>query len=816
MKRTLSIPVLLFLLTLCYLTADAQSGSKDIVAKLKTFSSTHTTEKAYLHFDKPYYATGDTIYFKAYVTMGERLDLSQLSGILHVDLINTANKIDQSIKLQLVNGLGWGDFALPDSLPKGNYRIRAYTQWMRNDGNYFEQSIPVGSVHEQKIPESSTAHKAIDAKPDMQFFTEGGNLISGIRSKIAFKAVGVNGLGMEAKGVVTDNTGKTVTQFASVHLGMGYFYLEPEEGKSYKANITFADGSHNTLDLPLAEAKGISLSINNDSLPKATVKIQANKAWLDENHGKDYTLLIYSGGLATTVKGKLDSAIITLEILKRRLRTGITRVTLFSATSEPLAERLLFVQNFDQLSLNINTGKSSYDPRQKINIRLSAKNRADSASMGHFSVAVIDEGKVPVEENTENTILTNLLLTSDLKGTVEQPNYYFNHITDETLKNLDLVMLTHGYRKFEWKQVLSDSYPPLAYRPERDLEITGKAKNLLGKSLTKATVNLIPTQGKQLISTVTDNKGNFKFSNLVFTDSAKFVLQAVNAKGGRYTKLIYSRDIPAAVNIPKDLTRPDDSNPVIPSSYLANNEKQQEELNKLGLGKGKMIKEVKIRAVKLDDKYETQSLAGAGHADQVLHSKDVGYGSLLALNLSGKLHGIDFMFPDRPDGGIPFMKGIMPPRPMLIIVDGSELPSINGGVNNIPMSQIETIEVLKYGSASMYGMSGGGGVLIITTKRGAGTDAKDIASIGVLPITVQGYYKAREFYSPKYDHTELDSKRPDLRSTVYWNPELVTDKDGNASFDYYNADNKGSYRMVVEGIDEKGNIGRQVYRYKVE
>src|ERR1700759_230068 len=130
--------------------SQASTNSHYLTNKLKVFSALHTTEKAYLHLDKPYYATGDTIYFKAYVTMGERLDLSRLSGILHVDLINTENKIDQSIKLQLANGLGWGDFALPDSLPKGNYRIRAYTQWMRNAGNYFEQVIPVGSVHDQK------------------------------------------------------------------------------------------------------------------------------------------------------------------------------------------------------------------------------------------------------------------------------------------------------------------------------------------------------------------------------------------------------------------------------------------------------------------------------------------------------------------------------------------------------------------------------------------------------------------------------------------------------------------------------------------
>ncbi|MGZ3928356.1 MAG: TonB-dependent receptor, partial [Mucilaginibacter sp.] len=150
MRRIISaILLLISLLSTGILSAYAQAtnNDKDIFAKLKNFAAHHITEKVYLHFDKPYYATGDTIYFKAYVTMGERHDLSKLSGVLHVDLINASNKIDQSIKLQLINGLAWGDFTLPDSLPKGNYRIRAYTQWMQNVGNYFEHTFPIGTLH---------------------------------------------------------------------------------------------------------------------------------------------------------------------------------------------------------------------------------------------------------------------------------------------------------------------------------------------------------------------------------------------------------------------------------------------------------------------------------------------------------------------------------------------------------------------------------------------------------------------------------------------------------------------------------------------
>ncbi len=801
MKQKLIITCLLLCCFRIY-GQDKNNAGNPIISKLKTFLATHLTEKTYLQFDKPYYATGDTVYFKAYVTIGERHQLSTLSGVLHVDLINTNNKIDQSIKLQLVNGLAWGDFLLPDSLPKGNYRIRAYTQWMRNEGDaaFFERVIPVGSAEKEKIAESMPAGTKTNAKPDVQFFPEGGRLVSGIRSKIAFKAIGFNGKGIDVSGVVLDNSNNEVCHFTSTHLGMGYFYLQPQAGKSYTAKLTYADGSQDIAKLPDAENSGLVLTVNNDSLPKASVRIEANKVCFAQNRDKDYMLLIYSGGVATSVTAKLDSNVILLDIAKRHLRTGVATVTLFSPEGETLCERLFFVQNYDQLTLDIKSDKTVYAARGKVNISLLAKNRADSATMGHFSVSVVDEGKVPVNENEETTILSKMLLTSDLKGEVEQPNYYFANINDDVRSNLDLVMLTHGYRRFEWRPLLDNLYPALAYQPEKTLEITGTAKMLGGRALSKGTISLIaPFSGYGILSTVTDNKGNFSFTNMVYMDSAKFILQAVNVKGSNNTVLTYNADKPVPVSpyLQPQTTRADTGI----SAYMKNNKMLRDQLYAQGLITGKMLREVKINARKLNDNYRTQSLAGAGNADQVLHSKEIGYGQL-ADNLNGKLRGIVFV------RGVPYLE--IDGKPMLVIVDGIERAPLPGSAEDV-----ETVEVLKYASASIYGMNAGGGVLVITTKIQQGKELKDIYSNGILPITARGFYKAREFYSPKYE-SAATNKLADLRTTIYWNPELVTDKNGNAQFEFYNADAKGNYRVIMEGIDEKGNLGRQVYRYKVE
>ncbi len=793
---------------------------KNISGKLEAFLSNHITEKAYLHFDKPYYAAGDTIYFKAYVTTGGEHQLSNLSGVLHVDLINANNKIDQSIKLQLDSGVTWGDFALPDSLPKGNYRIRAYTRLMGNGGEdgYFDQTIAVCSIRNDKISESMSVRKtAGSTKPETRFLPESGSLVTGINAKIAFKAIGTNGAGINVKGVIVDGADKEVCTFASIHLGMGYFYLDPKEGQTYRAKISYPNGIEDMVDLPAAEAKGIVMSIDNDSIPKATVRIQANSAYYLENRNKDYTLLVYSGGIATTVTCKLDSPVITLDILKRRLHTGIAAVTLFSPTDEPICERLLFIQNYDRLNLDINSDKNIYAKREKATIKLNAINRAGNPADGHFSVSVTDESKVPVDENTENTILNNLLLTSDIKGYLEQPNYYFTDTSASAAKNLDVLMLTQGYRRFTWKQVLSNKDSLLVNQPEKGLEINGMVKNLFGKPIQNGTISLVPSKGGPVWSSVSDEKGIFHFSNLVFTDTTHFVLSAVNEKGRNTTKITYFTEKPEAVTFS---TKVQNSNIVTDTAmvtYVNNAKKERNEAINYGRGKGIMLKEVKIRDIKLDDQYKTQSLAGAGHADQVMHADEIErIQGTLSTSLWGRLRGIRFL------GGVPVLTqfSVFNNQPMLVIVDGAILNGDSHGpapnIDFLSVNEVESVEVLKYVSTAIYGMSGANGVLIITTKQGGGRNIKDIASIGILPIAPMGFYKAREFYSPKYETTAMVTKHHDYRSTIYWNPELVTGKDGTASFDFYNADGKGTYRVVIEGIDDKGNLGRQVYRYKVE
>lgn len=946
MKRLFYI-VLLF--ASCFsLNAYCQNGNtvlQNAVASLKTLSTDHIIEKAYLHFDKPYYAAGDTIYFKAYVTLGERHDLSKASGILYVDIIDPKNTIANSIKLQLINGLAWGDFNLPDTLQKGNYRVRAYTQYMKNDPDYFfDQTIPIGSIVNKGISESSPVSAQMQ-KNDIQFFPEGGELVTSLISKVAFKAIGTNGAGVNVKGVIVDNTNKEITRFASAHLGMGVFLLEPEAGKTYKAKITFADGTQNTVDLPAPMSKGIVLMAK-DTLDKISIEIRSNKEYFAENINKEINLVIYCGGLVSTVNTKLDSRRLNMDIPHSQFASGIVQITLFSQSGEPLSERLVFLRNPDQLNLAVSSNKSSYQKREKVQINVNAKDKTGAAADGHFSVSVIDESKVPVDENNETTILSYLLLTADLRGYIEQPNYYFANNTNETHAALDALMLTQGYRRFTWKQMLGDNSAKFAYSPEKTLDISGVAKSTAGVPAAKKDLMLTAAIGGSVLGDKTDENGNFAFKNLVFFENTTFNLQVTGSSKNKSTTILtVNKDNPepavSDINIPGKTS--DVNRQMI--AYLDNSQQQQDQLYRLGLKRpifpqgqnsagarhadqviqgneistlpslvtalngrlngvdfiegipylkgggdkdpmlividGKIRgsyvnlnqinpgdvqtiellkgsnadsygiygnagvlaittrkgtssadvgqneaykynskKVVPLKDVVVKDKkvsYRSSNLAGPGHADQVVSGDEIRNSPTVPDGLNGLLRGVDF------NQGVPYLKtGAVVTfsgnvsEPMLLIIDGNKVAP--GSLTSLNPNAVETVEVLKGPNTSIYGVEGGPGVLIVTTRLG-GSDSSEPAektsALGSLQFTPKGFYKAREFYSPKYENTNANN-RLDLRSTIFWKPEVITDKDGNASFDFYNADGHGTYRLVIEGIDNAGNIGRQVYRYKVE
>lgn len=811
----------------------------NVKTALTRYMQNRNIEKAYLQLDKPYYAAGDTIYFKAYVT-NLLFEPSNLSENLKVELINSDNKISESLKLKLKDGMAPGDFVLADTLKNGNYHIRAYTDNMIGQApeKFYDHSIyivnePIKTTKPERNSNliSSKNLKLTSAKTNIpnailsvQFFPEGGNLLAGVPTKIAFKALNSSGLGVNIKGTVLDDQGNKISSFASTHLGMGAFLLNAEKGKTYKVEVVYADSTRN-FDLPRATNAGYALAVEQSGLHYLHVKVTSAR----DNEQSLVNLVAQSGGhVYFTIIGKLQKNTFLATIPYNKLPEGVTQLTLFSATGEPMNERLVFNHNPDLLNIKMDIGNANSHTRQIQKIGIKVRDKNFEAIGGNFSVAVIDETKVPFDEENESTIVSNLLLTSDINGYVEQPNYYFTANTDQIRADLDVLMLTQGYHGFEWKAIFNtDTKKELA---ENDVTgiVSGKITNLTGKPVANVKVQLLSVNnGFFLLDTISDKNGHFVFRSLPQKDSLRYVIQASGKQDRKNTLIELDKQFrPEITNTLKLIDTTEKFKEAL-KNYLSYSKSFHAQQLKEGFGKNNTVLNEVIIKEKRDQKYlkYSSNLNGPGKANSVITADELAQGCLILTDcIAGKLHGIQFF------NGTPYFGHLVGHEESAVFIDGIEVisPTMVAGkslggetkadrMNGLSINDIESIEVLTDASlCAIYGSEGGGGVILITMKR-FGDDipysgSKKLNYANYMP---QGYYKARTFYSPQYELQKISAANTDLRTTIYWNPNLVTDAEGNTSISFYNADTKGTYRVILEGIDKNGHIGHQILRYQV-
>jgi len=776
-------------------------------------------EKVYLHLDESNYDFSDTIWYNAYLVVGEHHELSALSGVLHVELINPKDSVVVRQTLTLASGVAWGDIPLPSTLKQGSYRLRAYTNWMRNfDPDYFyERGIRVGGIE----PVNTTA---TPAKPDVQFFPEGGKLVNDLRSRVAVKSVGTNGLGQDIKGTIEDREGNVIADFSTQHLGMGVFAFTPQSGKTYKAKISAGETGF-TVDLPKAQEEGFTLALNNSRKDSIYIKVAVNENTF--NHQKNSIFYIIgqnSGKVYYTTQGKLEGLVYTASVEKDRFPTGISQFTLFSQSGEPLAERIAFIQTDDTLKLHISPCTAATLTRQPVKISLSANDRYNKPVTGSFSVSVINETLAGADDLLESTILNNVLLTSDLKGYIEQPNYYFSNTNEQTRYDLDVLMLTQGYRRYEWKQMLTDTTQKIAYQPERSLTLTGTLKTPSGKPVPHGSIALIAPKENVLRDTTADVNGSFRFTNINLADSVSIVLKARKANKNDNVIITlnpqnYPQIIPTTYKDPTTAL-PGATAAMLQKKYTDYEKEQRQDYLKNGI----QLRQVNIHGYtppKKPDLSSSYNLNGPGHADQVIMGTVVQGTINLSDALNGRLLGVKFTLPDGEGKRTPYLMRdqgrLTSAPPMAIIVDGIVMTGDH--LDDLDPNNVYSIEILRSGAyLAIYGSDAYGGAMVITMKHG-GEDSREVTpkpSLGLMTWRFAGYNKARAFYTPKYSTARPEEQVVSIRSTIYWNPNLLTDKDGKTSFDYFNNDTKGTYRVVVEGIDDEGNLGRAVFRYKVE
>ena len=897
-----SLFAIAFLLT----SISANFASAQVTSHQTRQYNAYNDEKIHLHLDKPYYAAGDIIWLKAYVVDYLSNRPSSTSGILYVDLINERNQITRKLKLQLKGGTAWGHIELADSVSEGNYRITAYTQWMRNFGKdyFFNHHFKVGnslsnnvytktafSAQNDKnntqiksniqltkrdgkpysnakinyqvvvdgkvkntgnaitdasgflklsftqplqvntnlpqyislsVPQSAGVHiaKTIPikmklAKPDVQFLPEGGQLIDGLPCKIGIKSIGQNGLGFNIDGTIVDQNGIEVTTFETTYLGMGNCVLTPEINKTYTAKVTLSDGQLLSYPLPVIAASGYQLAVNTLDSGKIDIKVLTSKALI--NSAPLRLLARRGANVLFDMAISTEQQIAALSIPSNVFPLGVVQFTLFNVNEQPVAERMVFINNLalSEINLQVDKLKSAYTKRELVTFNIIAAIDSISA-VGSFSVAAINTNIGDEDIANETNLLSSLLLKADIAGHIEKPNTYFINSNAEMRSRLDNLMLTQAWRTYHWK--LKDTNYFVKYPPEKSLKIEGTVSTLGKKPLAAANAILMFPNNKMLVAnTETAENGSFSFQDIYLEDEQKFIVQANTKDGNKHVNVNINKVDEQVVQNSSTLALETDVNLSI-NNYLQSSQDYFDDLYKKGfLNKTNVLKTVTITE-KISPNEEkaapyTHNRNGRGRADQVISAKELENVHSLELFIArGSIRSLTI---ERPtDGGPPFAALTRTPYGRVSYeLDGMVINNLE--LHEISIDDIESIEVLiNPAFLTMYGTTVNGALLVISTKRGKGRQLSDIHAPGLVASSIKGYSPIKMFYAPQYNVEQ--TIQPDLRTTVYWNPNLTTDKNGKLNVSFYNGDKTGKHRILIEGIDANGNLARKILNYEVK
>ncbi len=957
-NRTIYQLILCIICSLFFkIEVSAQAVSKNdllkITAAADTFRNQHPIEKLYLQFDKPYYAVGDTLWFKAYL-LNDYLRPSDKSQIINIDIANDSNKVIKQYRVPAEGGLAWGNISLDEKegFTTGTYTIRAYTNWMRNFGNdyFYYKTFYVSGANENNLlvntlisTSATNGARVLSAKllfsdinkmpfavaplrldvvnaskrlyrqklqtgvdgsldinfnipdkltgltiiaeneqkdknaiipvnlnrpenADVQFLPEGGSLVTGLPAHIGFKAIGENGKGIDISGFITDHNQNKVAEFKSLRNGMGSFDFVAEEREVYTAKVTLPGGLIKEYPLPAIKNTGMVLKVKNTmESDSVIVSVAATNDVVQS--GNSYYLIGKARGVVcyAAIFNFSEGNSIKRKIAKSLFPTGITHFTIMTANRRPLNERLVYIARHDNLNIQLTTNKQNYGSRDSVALKIKVTDNTGNPVQGNFSLAVTDDAQVKTDTLNGENIIARMLLTSDLKGYVEEPSYYLNSKTTEALQALDNLLLTQGWIGYDWGQVFNP--PAFAFKPERELVVNGSVLNVFNKPVKGTNVLLFSKSPAILMDTITDENGKFVFDGFPRVDTPIFVLKAVNKNGKSFNVRISMDDVK-----PPDFIKP--AGPVLMPWYVNSDStllnyakthaliKQQENFT---MG-GHILKEVKIKAKKIV--HGSQNLNGPGEADIVLDEKDMeaaGKKTLLQLlqeNVKGfregvftpgfSLTAVEDMFLSAyvtdlfPSSSWYFIGG----KPMKLIVDGMSVskaishatPAVNASFFDMrdylkshsaeDVKGIEIIHTAGYAAAYLTRFDPGG-LLIHAMYNNPPVDisASDIAFV---EITTRGghgpiidntpgmyLYKPlplslpKKFYSPRYAVKNKDTVK-DYRSTIFWAPNVLTDKEGKATVSFYAADKNGTYAVIIEGTDGNGAIGSKRSKISVQ
>jgi hypothetical protein len=849
-------------------------------------------ENVYVETDRPDYVAGDTIWFSAFVLDNLHMDSTSLSKILYVDLINPDNKLESHLKLIIWNGRSRGNFSLNKDAKNGIYRLRAYTQYMRNfQSEYlFEKDLPVQQSNlknlivvnpvinksidgdsvelhiktilpdEYKTQEKQlevlvrlndtlSVRKTFNFKQDLngsmgfyvpsslacsfadinltlsdwavistqrislqlksginlQFFPESGKMVDRIETLIAYKAVDTKGKATKFNADIIDENQNKVVHINSDETGVGKFGFTPQFNHSYKALLNLS-GNKYIFNLPVTEPKGYVLNFNADS---SDILIKNNQNNFKSRH---YLLVSVRGVVYASIETKLDNNTLSIHLPLKMYPKGIVQITLFDSLFRPLAERLVFNNRPDKkMLIHVDTDKKVYGQRERVNLTINVTDAVGSPVASSLSMTVVDIAKSDSIINFAN-IESYLYLTSELKGKVDCKLLNLADTTTSGNRNIDLIMMTQGWRNFLWNSIRYTKTLTVLYPIEKSFYVDGAVydynKRTLGSDFRLDYFDL-KTGLNGAVKIGEDSR--FRIEIPFFYDSHVLFIQNRNNKE-RISKLGFILD---TVPVPTISYRNNELPYVSYNAAVRPINKQSDEIDPTN---GRYKKYINIPEVKITAKSDHTGYSAPDKMIDLEKKDPTGkkYSSLFQM--------IYEEFGEKAFTATGFGTHGKTYSPILV-VDGapltvSECPpcydfNAYAWAEAIPVKEISDVKFYEAGSKYSQWLTPRP-KLELVMKKGLYIPPPDPQIYlpvvllktysksyrgnpkGAIMFPYQGIYMAREFYQPDYENN--DNKIPDNRTTIYWNPEIQTDSTGKANVSFYNSDLKGEALIRISGV----------------
>jgi hypothetical protein len=753
----------------------------------------YTAEKIYIHFDKQSYIAGDTIWFKAYIMDG--FLPSKLSTVLNVELLDAKNNIAYRKILPVTASAAVGNIMLDSALAQGAYSVVAYTKVMMNFGtsSFYNKLLNIYNI------KNLTNSAPIDIVPEIKFLPEGGNFVAGLENIIAFKCADVNGNPLPITGKIKTSRGVEITKFSAQHDGMGKFKLTPASGETY-----FAECVINSI------TKSVQLPTVDEGKTQMKLSYAQNKALLEINNEKVLT----EEAKATTVIGTVennvafklaissDKLITKAELPISTFPSGILKITSFNSNNKPLAERLFFVNSGDYIiQANMDNSVINTSPRNKNLISFSL----NDTTSGTYSMSITDaDAEIASTEGVDN-IVSRLLLTDNLTGKIHNPAYYFELNDEQHNQHLDLVMLTNGWRRYNWNNILSNKFPSMAFKDPNYITLRGVVKKIFSTQLLPKTELMVFAKTKDTLPSVfnvrTNEKAEFELPGLIFEDTVYFSFQNHTGKDKRINLQLSASNLADEFKVTKSMFSP--------PSLVWPTENQKNQIKRLNLDRRRylsnikelenimLISKAKTASEKFKEKYVTGRFTGASGKEVDLVATPPPAGVRIFDYIQGRFAGVQVQGNQVIYRNTRTLTGGF--IPMTIYLDEIEVdPSI------VATMQAQDAALIKILPSSA--MTGNGGALIIYTNRDRKNKETNYTDFSTAEIV--GFSPTKEFYSPDYSVEFVNSNvKEDIRSTLYWNPYIVLEngqKDFNVLF--YNSDNAKRFKIVLEGVNQNGGL----------